>query len=57
MLLQKKFFFPFSFTTILQLKILAPKILQKEETVITESKFSKETLLGFPQSYFFFNVK
>lgn len=50
LLLQQQFFFPYTFTTILQLKILVPKILQKEETVITESKFSKETILGFPYS-------
>lgn len=38
-----------TFTTILQLKFLGPKILQKEEMEITECKLSKETILGFPK--------
>lgn len=38
-----------TFTTILQLKFMGPKILQKEEMEITECKLSKETILGFPK--------
>lgn len=38
-----------TFTTILQLKFMGPKILQKEEMEITEWKLSKETILSFPE--------
>lgn len=38
------------FTIIQQLKSLDPEILQKEEMVITERRFSKEAILGFPKA-------